>query len=218
MISLEILDANNHVLTLDNAVGDAAVGICVAESMANSLHKAGLVNIDEPTVIRIDSDQLATMTTNLSGFIGTMMGEEPVAVAESALDTSELDEKIESLSDELDLYKKKVDALHSLLDGSPLEGVAESVVSADAIASVEALKSVADSIGVKRLITTRRQTDSTPGEVTPVAESAAGLDSLTALSNLVSHVTEANIVAEPETVVLEEIRSEARVNRLTNFV
>jgi len=217
MISLEILDVDDKVLTLDNTTGDAAVGICVAESVANSLHNTGLVAIDDPTVIRIDSDQLGVMTTNLTGFINTMMGNDVEPVTESVPDTTELDNQIQTLSGELDLYKKKVDALHSLLDGSPLEGVAESVVSAEQVESVEALKSVADSIGVKRLITTRRQTESTPGEVTPVAESAAGLDSLTALSQLVSSVTEAKVTETPVEPVIGS-QPDAHINRLTNFV
>jgi hypothetical protein len=215
MVTLEILDDNGEVLTIDNTSGDAAVGICVAESIANSLHTTGLVNIDEPTIIRIDSDQLNSMTDHMKNFVGTLMGEEVTTpVQESSVDTSELDQKIADLAGELDLYKKKVDTLHSLLDGSPLEGVAESIVSADQVESVEALKSVADSIGVRRLITTPKQAEvNTEDKV--VTESSAGLDSLVALSNLVSHLAEDK---SKETEETEEPKKDPNLNRLTNFV
>jgi len=216
MITLEILDNNGDILTIDNTDGDAAVGICVAESIANSLHNTGLVQVSEPTIIRIDSDQLNHMTDYMKNFVGTLMGEEVTSpVEESSVDTSELDQKIDELSGQLDLYKKKVDTLHSLLDGSPLEGVAESVVSADQVESVEALKSVADSIGVNRLITTRKQAEVDEAEDKAVTESSAGLDSLVALSNLVSTLTEDNSKADEEP---EDPKNEPNLNRLTNFV
>ncbi len=215
MISLEILDANEEILTLENTQGAAAVGICVAESVANALQNTGLVDLADPTVITIDHEQLGRMSENLTGFIDNMMGNEVEVVQESAPDTTGLETQITSLSDEVNLYKKKVDALNSLLEGSPLEGVAESVVSAEQVESVEALQSVADSIGVKRLITTRKQTTQPAGEDVQVTESAAGLDTLVALSRLVNPAPEEEVKPAEQT---KPITKKPTVNRLTNFV
>jgi len=190
MVSIEVLGDDKTVHTLDNSVGDAAVGIGVAESIANVLYETGFLNVDQPTVITIDSDQLGRMKETLSGFVGALMGtpvqEAIPASVELEARLAESMGQIETLTGQLNLFKKKVDTLHSLLEGSPLEGVAESVVGAEAVTSVEALKSVAESIGVKRLITTPRMTQP-QGEVNLVRESG-GMDSLELLSQLVNKV------------------------------
>lgn len=219
MISLEIMGADDTIMSLDNTSGEPAVGICVAESVANSLRDTGLIDLKDPTVITIDSNQLEAMAGYLTNFVDTLMGKTvPVQEAAPTVDTSAFETQIAELANELNLYKKKVDTLHSLLEGSPLEGVAESVVGAKQIESVEALKTVAESIGVKRLITTRKQKGGLMDEAQSVTESASGLESLVALSKLVTRTHEAKSNETEEPVIIVSGTDTKRTTRLVNLV
>lgn len=180
MVTLEVQDTDGNLQTLDNTVGDQANVICVMESACNLLRDAGELGVNEPVELQIDEAQLAAAYTNLKEAADILMGRE--TVAESVVSTSdELDadnEELERVQESNALLAKKVDALQSLLDGSPLQGVAESVVGAESVQTVEAYKNVADSIGVKRLITAKGPAQAkTPKSGTEqVAESGGSAD------------------------------------------
>lgn len=183
MVTLEILRSDESVLTLDSATSDVGMKMCVAESAANVLRDTGVLAIDRPTVLQIDESQLDAVHTNLTGISRILMGEADVAPVKESVqpvipDTTELDD----LKDKLALAIAKVDALQDLLSTSPLKGVAESIAAADSLDSAMAFKRVAETVGIKRLITARRTpagiADATKKNVT---ESGGDFDELSAL-------------------------------------
>ncbi len=188
MLSLEVLGEDGKILPFEDVVQSKdGFALAVAESVANVLVQAGMMEVKEATIVSLSMDQISGMSDSLIAFGKVMMGQESVArkvdqqsIEESSARIAELEDQVRVLessaslmAQDAEIRKMKTDALSSLFEGSPLEGIAESVVSATSLEEVKALKVVADTTGIKRLITAQKPSVAQTREdgVTTVGES-----------------------------------------------
>ena len=181
MVELEVA-SGDQIHTISDP--DLGMRIAIMESVANQLRQYNMIQYSEPTTLQIDMDQLTSAETNLLHIGQCLTGNgqpevELVSEASAALseEVERLNTKIAALESSARLSVQKADTLQSLLAGSPLEGVAESIISAKSMEEVSAYKKVTASLGVRRMVVSRKSKE----ELEDVSESGVGLDVLDTL-------------------------------------